>query len=55
MERADRAPRFPTIVILAEAFQIPAGRLFDGIDFSPTSKSPAARALDHRARPWRHE
>lgn len=35
MERANRAPRFPTVVILAEALQIPAGRLFDGIDFSP--------------------
>jgi transcriptional regulator with XRE-family HTH domain len=34
MERADRAPRFPTIVILAEALQVPAGRLFEGIDFS---------------------
>ena len=31
MERADRAPRFPTIVTLAEAFRVPAGRLFDGI------------------------
>lgn len=27
----DRVPRFPTIVILAEAFRVPAGRLFDGI------------------------
>jgi transcriptional regulator with XRE-family HTH domain len=35
MERADRAPRFPTVVILAEALEIPTGRLFDGIDFSP--------------------
>ena len=31
IERADRAPRFPTIVILAEAFNVPAARLFDGI------------------------
>jgi transcriptional regulator with XRE-family HTH domain len=31
MERAKRAPRFPTIVILAEALDVPAGRLFDGI------------------------
>jgi transcriptional regulator with XRE-family HTH domain len=31
IERADRAPRFPTVVILAEALQVPAGRLFDGI------------------------
>jgi transcriptional regulator with XRE-family HTH domain len=31
MERAARAPRFPTIIILAKAFQVPAGRLFDGI------------------------
>jgi transcriptional regulator with XRE-family HTH domain len=31
MERANRAPRFPTIVILAEALQVPAGRLFEGI------------------------
>jgi transcriptional regulator with XRE-family HTH domain len=31
MERGARAPRFPTIVILAEAFKVPAGRLFDGI------------------------
>jgi transcriptional regulator with XRE-family HTH domain len=38
MERADRAPRFPTIVILAKALQVPAGRLFDGIDFSPPTE-----------------
>jgi transcriptional regulator with XRE-family HTH domain len=31
MERANRAPRFPTIVTLAEAFQVPAGRLFQNI------------------------
>jgi transcriptional regulator with XRE-family HTH domain len=31
IERAHRAPRFLTVVILAEAFQVPAGRLFDGI------------------------
>jgi transcriptional regulator with XRE-family HTH domain len=31
IERAKRAPRFPTIVILAEALQVPAGQLFDGI------------------------
>jgi transcriptional regulator with XRE-family HTH domain len=31
MERGARAPRFPTVVTLAEAFQVPAGRLFDGI------------------------
>ena len=31
MERGARAPRFPTIVILATAFEVPAGRLFDGI------------------------
>jgi transcriptional regulator with XRE-family HTH domain len=31
MERANRAPRFPTVVILAEAFQVPAGRLFQNI------------------------
>lgn len=31
MERANRAPRFPTIIILAEALEVPAGRLFDGI------------------------
>ena len=37
MERADRAPRFPTIVTLAEAFQVPAGRLFDGIPESVAS------------------
>jgi transcriptional regulator with XRE-family HTH domain len=35
MERGVRAPRFPTIVVLAEALQIPTGRLFEGIDFSP--------------------
>jgi transcriptional regulator with XRE-family HTH domain len=35
MERGARAPRFPTIVTLAEALQVPAGRLFEGIDFSP--------------------
>jgi transcriptional regulator with XRE-family HTH domain len=31
IERADRAPRFPTVVVLAEALDVPAGRLFDGI------------------------
>jgi transcriptional regulator with XRE-family HTH domain len=31
IESANRAPRFPTIVILAEAFNVPAGRLFDRI------------------------
>jgi transcriptional regulator with XRE-family HTH domain len=31
IERADRAPRFPTVVILAEALGVPAGKLFDGI------------------------
>jgi transcriptional regulator with XRE-family HTH domain len=31
MERANRAPRFPTIVTLAEAFQVPAGRLLQNI------------------------
>jgi transcriptional regulator with XRE-family HTH domain len=30
-ERSNRAPRFTTIVILAKALRIPAGRLFDGI------------------------
>ena len=31
MERADRAPRFSTVVVLAEALRVPAGDLFDGI------------------------
>jgi transcriptional regulator with XRE-family HTH domain len=31
MERGARAPRFPTIVTLAIALEVPAGRLFDGI------------------------
>jgi transcriptional regulator with XRE-family HTH domain len=31
MERASRAPRFPTIVLLAKALEVPAGRLFDEI------------------------
>jgi len=31
IERAARAPAFPTVVTLAKAFEIPAGRLFDGI------------------------
>lgn len=31
MERGKRAPRFPTIVILAEALEVPAGRLFHRI------------------------
>jgi transcriptional regulator with XRE-family HTH domain len=39
MERADRAPRFPTIIVLAEAFDVPAGRLFDGIPESVPSAS----------------
>jgi transcriptional regulator with XRE-family HTH domain len=30
-ENKERAPRFGTIVRLAEAFSVPAGRLFDGI------------------------
>ena len=34
MERGKRAPRFPTIVILAEALGVPAGRLFEGIPAS---------------------
>jgi transcriptional regulator with XRE-family HTH domain len=42
MERADRAPRFPTIVTLAEAFEVPAGRLFDGIPEPAPSKPGAA-------------
>jgi ribosome-binding protein aMBF1 (putative translation factor) len=36
IERGKRAPRFPTIVILAETLQVPAAQLFDGI---PTSSS----------------
>ena len=31
MERGNRAPRFPTIVTLAEALEVPAGRLFENI------------------------
>jgi transcriptional regulator with XRE-family HTH domain len=31
MERGSRAPRFPTIVTLAEALEVPAGRLFENI------------------------
>jgi DNA-binding XRE family transcriptional regulator len=31
IERGARAPRFPTVVILAQALRVPAGRLFDGI------------------------
>ena len=31
MERCARAPKFPTVVALATAFEVPAGRLFDGI------------------------
>jgi transcriptional regulator with XRE-family HTH domain len=31
MERGARAPRFPTVIVLAEAFKVPAARLFDGI------------------------
>jgi hypothetical protein len=38
-----RAPRFPTIVILAEALQVPAGRLFAGIP--EDEDSGAARSL----------
>lgn len=37
MECAKRAPRFPTIVILAEALEVPAGRLFEGIPAQQTS------------------
>lgn len=31
IEGANRAPRFPTVVVLAEALKVPAGKLFDGI------------------------
>jgi transcriptional regulator with XRE-family HTH domain len=31
LERCARAPEFPTVVALAVAFEVPAGRLFDGI------------------------
>jgi transcriptional regulator with XRE-family HTH domain len=31
LECRERAAKFETIVRLAEAFQVPAGRLFDGI------------------------
>jgi transcriptional regulator with XRE-family HTH domain len=31
MERANRAPRFPTIVTLAEALNVPAARFFEHI------------------------
>jgi transcriptional regulator with XRE-family HTH domain len=31
IERRARAPSFATVVTLARAFKIPAGRLFDGI------------------------
>jgi transcriptional regulator with XRE-family HTH domain len=31
MEGANRAPRFPTIVTLAKALEVPAARLFDRI------------------------
>jgi transcriptional regulator with XRE-family HTH domain len=31
IERGERAPRFITIVTLAQALQVPAGRLLDGI------------------------
>ena len=31
MERCARAPQFQTVVALAVAFEVPAGRLFDGI------------------------
>lgn len=31
MERCARSPQFQTVVILASAFEAPAGRLWDGI------------------------
>lgn len=31
VERGARAPAFQTVVTLAEAFKVPAGRLFEGI------------------------
>jgi transcriptional regulator with XRE-family HTH domain len=31
MERCARSPRFQTVVILATAFDVPAGRLWEGI------------------------
>jgi transcriptional regulator with XRE-family HTH domain len=34
LERGRRSPRFPTVIRLAETFEIPAGELFEGIDFS---------------------
>jgi transcriptional regulator with XRE-family HTH domain len=35
----NRLPRFPTIVILAEALDIPAGKLFDGIPLKTGQRS----------------
>jgi transcriptional regulator with XRE-family HTH domain len=31
LERCARSPQFQTVVTLATAFDVPAGRLFDGI------------------------
>jgi transcriptional regulator with XRE-family HTH domain len=36
MERGARAPRFATVVALAGAFGVPAGRLFEGIPTETT-------------------
>ncbi|MHB8235673.1 MAG: helix-turn-helix domain-containing protein [Solirubrobacteraceae bacterium] len=43
LERGRRAPRFPTIIRLAETFEIPVGALFDGIDFSPDTPGRGGR------------
>ena len=31
MERANRSPRFQTVIVLATTFEVPAARLWDGI------------------------
>ena len=40
IERADRAPRFPTVVALAAALNVPAGRLFEGIPSAGGRRDP---------------
>ena len=37
MERANRSPRFQTVIVLAVAFEVPAARLWEGIPVKPSS------------------
>jgi len=38
MERANRSPRFQTVIVLATTFEVPAARLWEGIPVKPSSE-----------------